>query len=141
MARRMLASVVLLARRNSPFAGLNLNPCITHQIYTAFEDFSSRELVMLFSIFRKHLTISVQHGGLVFKQKTYLVPFWLSTKSYLSNWPYCVVLNGKLWTVQAYPTALLSRTKTLPRGGGGVMTLHDYGYLPPEFLKSYPVSE
>ena len=29
-----------------------------------------------------------------------------------------------------------------PRGGGGgVMTLHDYGYLPPEFLKSYPVSE
>ena len=25
--------------------------------------------------------------------------------------------------------------------GGGVMTLHDYGYLPPEFLKSYPVSE
>ena len=24
---------------------------------------------------------------------------------------------------------------------GGVMTLHDYGYLPPEFLKSYPVSE
>ena len=23
----------------------------------------------------------------------------------------------------------------------GVMTLHDYGYLPPEFLKSYPVSE
>ena len=30
----------------------------------------------------------------------------------------------------------------LPRHlGGGVMTLHDYGYLPPEFLKSYPVSE
>ena len=29
-----------------------------------------------------------------------------------------------------------------PRGGGGgVMTLHDYGYLPPEFLKSHPVSE
>ena len=28
----------------------------------------------------------------------------------------------------------------LPGGGGGVMTLHDYGYLPPEFLKSYPVS-
>ena len=26
-------------------------------------------------------------------------------------------------------------------GGGGVMTLHDYGYLPPEFLRSYPVSE
>ena len=25
--------------------------------------------------------------------------------------------------------------------GGGVMTFHDYGYLPPEFLKSYPVSE
>ena len=25
--------------------------------------------------------------------------------------------------------------------GGGVMTLHDYGYLPPELLKSYPVSE
>ena len=25
--------------------------------------------------------------------------------------------------------------------GGGVMTLHDYGYLLPEFLKSYPVSE
>ena len=25
--------------------------------------------------------------------------------------------------------------------GGGVMTLHDYGYLPPKFLKSYPVSE
>ena len=24
---------------------------------------------------------------------------------------------------------------------GGVMTLHDYGYLPPEFLESYPVSE
>ena len=24
---------------------------------------------------------------------------------------------------------------------GGVMTLHDHGYLPPEFLKSYPVSE
>ena len=24
---------------------------------------------------------------------------------------------------------------------GGVMTLHDYGYLLPEFLKSYPVSE
>ena len=21
-------------------------------------------------------------------------------------------------------------------GGGGVMTLHDYGYLPPEFLKT-----
>ena len=27
-----------------------------------------------------------------------------------------------------------------PRGGG-VMTLHDYGYQPPEFLKSHPVSE
>ena len=26
-------------------------------------------------------------------------------------------------------------------GGGRVMTLHDNGYLPPEFLKSYPVSE
>ena len=26
----------------------------------------------------------------------------------------------------------------IPRG---VLTLHDYGYLPPEFLKSYPVSE
>ena len=26
-------------------------------------------------------------------------------------------------------------------GGRGVMTLHDYGYLPPEFLKIYPVSE
>ena len=26
-------------------------------------------------------------------------------------------------------------------GGRGVMTLHDYGYLPPEVLKSYPVSE
>ena len=26
-------------------------------------------------------------------------------------------------------------------GGGGGMTLHDYGYLPPEVLKSYPVSE
>ena len=25
--------------------------------------------------------------------------------------------------------------------GGGVMTLHDYGYLPPEFLESYPASE
>ena len=25
--------------------------------------------------------------------------------------------------------------------GGGVMTFHAYGYLPPEFLKSYPVSE
>ena len=25
--------------------------------------------------------------------------------------------------------------------GGGVMTLHDYGYLPPGFLKSYPASE
>ena len=25
--------------------------------------------------------------------------------------------------------------------GGGVMPLHDYGYLPPGFLKSYPVSE
>ena len=25
--------------------------------------------------------------------------------------------------------------------GGGVMTIHDYGYLPPGFLKSYPVSE
>ena len=25
--------------------------------------------------------------------------------------------------------------------GGGVMTLHDYRYLPPEVLKSYPVSE
>ena len=25
--------------------------------------------------------------------------------------------------------------------GGGLMTLHDYGYLPPELLKSYPVSE
>ena len=24
---------------------------------------------------------------------------------------------------------------------GGVMTLHDCGYLPPGFLKSYPVSE
>ena len=24
---------------------------------------------------------------------------------------------------------------------GGVMTLHDYGYLPPEVLNSYPVSE
>ena len=24
---------------------------------------------------------------------------------------------------------------------GGVMTIHDYGYLPPGFLKSYPVSE
>ena len=32
--------------------------------------------------------------------------------------------------------------RTAPgRGGGGVMTLHDYGYQPPEFLKSYPVSE
>ena len=26
-------------------------------------------------------------------------------------------------------------------GGGGVMTHHDHEYLPPEFLKSYPVSE
>ena len=25
--------------------------------------------------------------------------------------------------------------------GEGVLTLHDYGYLPPEFLRSYPVSE
>ena len=24
---------------------------------------------------------------------------------------------------------------------GGVMTFHDYGYLPPGYLKSYPVSE
>ena len=30
---------------------------------------------------------------------------------------------------------------SLAPGGGGVMTLHDYGYLPPGFLKSYPVSE
>ena len=29
----------------------------------------------------------------------------------------------------------------LPGGGGGVMKLHDHGYLSPEFLKSYPVSE
>ena len=28
-----------------------------------------------------------------------------------------------------------------PGGGGGVMALHDHGYLPQEFLKSYPVSE
>ena len=27
------------------------------------------------------------------------------------------------------------------KSGGGVMTFHDYGYLPPEFLKSYLVSE
>ena len=26
-------------------------------------------------------------------------------------------------------------------GGEGVMTLHDYGYLSLEFLKSYPVSK
>ena len=26
-------------------------------------------------------------------------------------------------------------------GGGGVMKLHDHGYLSPEFLKSYTVSE
>ena len=34
---------------------------------------------------------------------------------------------------------------SLPGGSGfripGVMTLHDYGYLPPEVLRSYPVSE
>ena len=31
----------------------------------------------------------------------------------------------------------------LPRQirGGGIMTLHDYGYLPPELLRSYPVSK
>ena len=33
------------------------------------------------------------------------------------------------------------RVKTKRPGGRGVMTFHDYGYLPPEFLKSYPVSE
>ena len=27
------------------------------------------------------------------------------------------------------------------KSGGGVITFHHYGYLPPEFSKSYPVSE
>ena len=41
---------------------------------------------------------------------------------------------------RAWPIWLMHRTVcVLP--GGGVMTLHNYGYLPPEFLKSYPVSE
>ena len=36
----------------------------------------------------------------------------------------------------------LSHFESWQRGpGGGVMTLHDYGYLPPEVLKSYHVSE
>ena len=37
----------------------------------------------------------------------------------------------RIWPITEYPR--------FP--GGGVMTLHNYGYLPPEFLKSYPVSE
>ena len=38
-------------------------------------------------------------------------------------------------------SAAINTVFCITRPRGGVMTLHDYGYLPPGFLKSYPVSE
>ena len=53
-----------------------------------------------------------------------------------------IVLFYQIWRTRTHIENILpiwSRGSVAP--GGGVMTLHDYGYLPPEVLKSYPVSE
>ena len=69
---------------------------ITQKIYTAFEDFPSRESRAVFLDISKAFD-KVWHEGLVFKLKTYGIsgPLLTLIVSYLSNRQQRVVLNGK----------------------------------------------
>ena len=71
---------------------------------------------------------------------------------FIRKWPACfenwvsymrvltVVLLRFVWMIlSVWPLKKVTIFTFFP--GGGIMTLHDYGYLPPGFLKSYPVSE
>ena len=69
---------------------------ITHQIYSAFEDFTSRETRAVFSDISKAFD-KVWHDGLLFRLKNYGISGSLFTviKDFLSNRQQRVVLNGK----------------------------------------------
>ena len=69
---------------------------ITQKIYTAFEEFPSRETCAVFLDISKAFD-KVWHEGLVFKLKTYGIsgPYLALIVSYLQNRQQRVVLNGK----------------------------------------------
>ena len=70
---------------------------ITYCIYTAFEEFPSREMRAVFLNISKAFDI-VKHEGLLFKLECNCVsdPLLVITRSYLSNRVQRVVLNGKM---------------------------------------------
>ena len=69
---------------------------ITHLIYTAFEEYPTRETRAVFLDISKAFD-KVLYDGLVFKLKTYGImgPLLLLIKSYLSSRQQRVILNGK----------------------------------------------
>ena len=69
---------------------------ITHLIYTAFEEYPTRETRAVFLDISKAFD-KVWHDGLVFKLKTYGItgPLLLLIESYLSSRQQRVILNGK----------------------------------------------
>ena len=69
---------------------------ITHLIYTAFEEYPTRETRAVFLDISKAFD-KVWHDGLVFKLKTYGItgPLLLLIESYLSSRQQHVILNGK----------------------------------------------
>ena len=69
---------------------------VTHQIYSAFEEFPSRETRAVFSDISKAFD-NVWHDGLLFKLKNYGISGFLFTiiKDFLASRQQGVVLNGK----------------------------------------------
>ena len=69
---------------------------ITHWIYAAFEEFSSRETSAVFLVISKAFD-EVWHDGLILKLKNYGIsgPLLALIESYLSNRKQRIVLNGK----------------------------------------------
>ena len=73
---------------------------ITHKIYSAFEEFPSRETRAIFLDISKAFD-KVWHDGLLFKLKSYGISgFFTIIKDFLNNCHQHVVLNGKssIWS-------------------------------------------